>query len=162
MFPEDAIDWFQFAAPEENQPTAVPLALGRIRTAPGQDGTYHDFLYAIGNNHCGTLYPIALPAFSILISLFEETEDAATLACLLNIFIDVLASFYPSPGHEIVALPNGERVPLKLPLYLGVLGAVPKVTHLTRGVDKELAGLAEELLTLLPSVRFSEPDEAFD
>jgi hypothetical protein len=69
---------------------------------------YHRVLFAIGNNHAGTYWPAAL---SLIPRLEELLCDGTAIArvCALDILIDLIGSFAPEPGFEVVATPAGPR-----------------------------------------------------
>src|SRR5690349_278960 len=69
---------------------------------------YHRVLFAIGNNHAGTYWPAALSLIPRLEGILcDGTEIARKRA--LDILIDLIASFAPEPGFEIVETPDGPR-----------------------------------------------------
>src|SRR5262245_50085023 len=95
------VDWERFPGPEDYQPAAVPPALEALRNATDEASgqkAYHRVLYAVGNNHRGTLYPAAVAVVGIVFEVARtgsETAKAAALETAVE-----LASFCPEPGFE--------------------------------------------------------------
>jgi len=68
----EQIDWPSFPQPEWNTPDTVPRAIARLVTVTDDKTStdvYHAVLYAFGNNHAGTVYPVAIPAIPFLRSI---------------------------------------------------------------------------------------------
>ena len=60
---------------------------------------YDRMLYALGNNHAGTYYPIALAVLPQLESILSNGAPWAQQAAL-NVLIELTGSFEPEPGYE--------------------------------------------------------------
>jgi len=56
-------------------------------------------LYALGNNHAGTYYPIVVPTLAFLAQIVAQCGPFAREAAL-EVLVDLLA-FQPEPGHEL-------------------------------------------------------------
>ena len=56
------VRWDEFPQPSWNGPEEVPCALRALADTTQNDDytSYHRLLYAIGNNHAGTYFPVAL------------------------------------------------------------------------------------------------------
>ena len=73
----EQIDWRSFPQPEWNTPDAVPRALTQLVTVTDDKTStdaYHAVLYAFGNNHAGTVYPVAIPAIAFLRGIAEDDQ----------------------------------------------------------------------------------------
>lgn len=92
----------QFPQPESNDPDAVEAALLSLRTAHDESSSkeaYDAFLWAVGNNHAGTYYPIVLavlPEIEQILLSGTAWAQRATMEAL----IDLGGSFVPEAGHE--------------------------------------------------------------
>jgi hypothetical protein len=146
----DAAPWCDFAQPEWNEPETVARILRRIVVAPDEfcrDGrAYNEALYAFGNNHAGTYYPVLLPAMPLLQSLVRSgTSMQQRIAlCLLD---DLYASFHPERGFEIAVM-DGETVQVESVFRACVRALRPTLEHVAAG-DGPNAGLGHELLMLM-------------
>lgn len=92
----------QFPQPESNDPHAVETALLSLRAAYDESSSkeaYDAFLWAVGNNHAGTYYPVVLAVLpeieQILVSGAAWAQRAA-----MEALIDLGGSFVPEVGHE--------------------------------------------------------------
>lgn len=145
----DDLPWAEYAQPAGNTALTVPAALRALADAQDNDrlGSYHRFLYALGNNHAGTYFPVVLPALPFLGEILHGSPVARLRA--LDVLIDLIGSFIPEPGHETVATADGPR-----PLAALVHDAVTPFTGdlerlLGTPASEEEGRLAEELLWLL-------------
>lgn len=58
-----SLDFNQFPQPDSNDRSSVVNALAALRNAHDQPSARHAYdgiLYAVGNNHAGTFYPVVL------------------------------------------------------------------------------------------------------
>jgi hypothetical protein len=95
-----------FAQPEWNGPDSVRWALRAVLGAHDQESAtraWHEILYAVGNNHSGTYYPVILPVLPILKDLLASGSEW-TRYTVIEAFIDLLAAFEPVPGFETVEM----------------------------------------------------------
>ncbi len=151
----DDVPWAEYAQPAGNTGLTVPSALraladafaGTDASAPDRWGPCHRFLYALGNNHAGTYFPVILPALPFLGELLRGPPVARGRA--LDVLIDLIGSFIPEPGHETVATADGPR-----PLAALVHDAVTPFTGdlerlLGTPASEEEGRLAREVLELL-------------
>jgi hypothetical protein len=145
----ESIPWAQYAQPEWNKPQSVALALANAATAADANScsaAYDRVLYAMGNNHAGTYYPVllaALPVFESMLSGQAHWPQCGAL-CILN---DLFASFHPEPGFETVPV-HGAPKNVELAFRSGVRAFRPLLEGLTREASPN-AELASELLSLI-------------
>ncbi|MDI1448475.1 hypothetical protein [Polyangium sp. 6x1] len=98
----DDVPWASFPQPEWNEPDHVPSALRALASCVSEEEArraYDDFLYAVGNNHCGTYYPVVLPTLPFLARILESDNELARRTTL-DALIDLLGSFCPERGFE--------------------------------------------------------------
>ena len=104
----EAIHWSEYAQPEWNNSRSVPDALAQlIGAADAESGSfaYDSFLFAVGNNHAGTYYPV-------LIAAMPFVEEVAVRGprwpqrSALSVLNDLFGSFHPEPGYEKALLPD--------------------------------------------------------
>jgi hypothetical protein len=91
-----------YPQPEWNDPASVHLALEAIWHAhdePSANEAYDRFLWAVGNNHSGTYYPVVLAVLpqieEILIGGSAWSQRAA-----MESLVDLGGTFIPEEGHE--------------------------------------------------------------
>lgn len=66
------VDWGKFKQPTWNKDDEIKDALLQLMNLQGEDvchTTYNRVLYAIGNNHCGILNEVAVPATNAILSI---------------------------------------------------------------------------------------------
>jgi hypothetical protein len=91
-----------YAQPEWNRPHSVLLALKAVLTAQDQlsgNAAYNQLLYAIGNNHRGTYWPVALAIMPTLRAVLQAGGPWAQHT-VLDALIDVYCSFAPEMEHQ--------------------------------------------------------------
>jgi hypothetical protein len=99
----DSVQWSNFPQPHWNQPGDVPRALRAVASASDEataTEARHRLLFAIGNNHAGTYWPVVLPVVPFVGEIVEGGALLPRLCCL-QVLIDLVGSFVPSPDHEI-------------------------------------------------------------
>jgi len=146
----DLESWGDHAQPPENALGAVPAALRAIADPEDLDRgrTYHGLLYALGNDHAGTYFPVVVPAILVLGEILRGGVLVARLRAL-DVLIDLIGSFEPDPAYEEVETSSGRR-----PLSAVVKEAVSalsndvEVLHRGPGSDEE-ESLSAELLALI-------------
>src|SRR5947208_13650082 len=129
----EQIDWRSFPQPEWNTPNTVPHALAQLATVTDDKTStdaYHAVLYAFGNNHAGTVYPVAIPAIPFLRSIVENDQTWAS-ATVLDILTDLL-TFEPEPGYETVTLGDGQTISLTVALHHEIQVLRPIAEHIAR------------------------------
>ncbi|MCL2778712.1 MAG: hypothetical protein FWD73_11975 [Polyangiaceae bacterium] len=82
----DLVDWVRYAQPAWNSPGEVPSALRALANPNDLDRlrAYHRLLYALGNDHAGTYFPVVLPAIA---ALGEILRDGVLVARLRTPFL---------------------------------------------------------------------------
>jgi hypothetical protein len=88
--------------PEWNTPSSVSEAILSITSASNQAQAleaYDCLLYALGNNHAGTYFPIALATLPKLATVLASGSSWAQQAAL-NVLVELTGSFAPEPGYE--------------------------------------------------------------
>jgi hypothetical protein len=111
----DHIDWAAFSQPANNHVGTVPCALLTLSAvASDQDAidAYHKFLFAVGNDHAGTYYPVVVPTIQFLGEIVAAPADHPANAAL-EALSDLMVSFQPEPGHEHFSSSTGSKVSLR-------------------------------------------------
>ncbi len=144
------VRWDLEAQPPSNAKDEVTNALRALSAASPEtsDEAYSRMLYALGNNHAGTYYPVALAAVPFLGAILREGCPTARLRTL-DVLIDLVGSFAPEPGFEVVETSAGRRS-LNDVLKDKVLEVATQIER--RQLDAESpeeAKLAQDLLALL-------------
>jgi hypothetical protein len=91
-----------FPQPETNDPGSVEASLEELWAAHDESTAaeaYDAILWAVGNNHAGTFYPVilgVLPEIERLLANGGPWAQRATIEAL----IDLGGSFVPEAGHE--------------------------------------------------------------
>src|ERR1700733_13601193 len=99
----DLPDLTAFSLPTWSGPGNVSAAFQSILGANDVESSlkaYHQLLYAIGNNHAGTYYSVALGILPAIESVFREGGLWSKHA-VLEILIDLCTSFRPERGEEL-------------------------------------------------------------
>src|SRR6478609_8661989 len=117
----DQAPWGEYAQPEGNFPGDVANALRALAATRALDDlrAYHRVLFALGNNHAGTYFPVVVPAIPFLGEILTSEHVAPRLRAL-DVLIDLVASFEPEEGHESIGTATGAR-PLRAVLKEAVL-----------------------------------------
>jgi Ni/Fe-hydrogenase subunit HybB-like protein len=87
----DSIDWGAFSQPDWNGRDHVPLAIRALAGATTEAAAteaYHRLLYALGNDHAGTYYPVVLPVVPFMQEIVERGTAWARIRAL-DILIDL-------------------------------------------------------------------------
>jgi hypothetical protein len=149
----DLVKWDSIPQPDWNRPGEVPSALRALAVASGDADSqeaYNRLLYATGNNHAGTYYPVALDVVPFLGEILIHGQLYARLRAL-DILVDYLASFSPEPGHENVPSFDGSPMPLNKALQ----GDIARVWNhiapeiMSSATDARELDLAAQLISLL-------------
>jgi hypothetical protein len=145
-----AVHWFNYAQPEWNTETSVSDALSSVMEATDSDSSsaaYNKLLYAVGNNHAGTYYPVlvAVTPFMEELLLMGNPWSVRTV---LNALIDLLASFEPAPGYETFRNQAGNPQSLADSFKESVHRLRPSVERIVAGCEFN-AKIARELISLL-------------
>jgi hypothetical protein len=155
----DRIEWESRAQPEGNAATTVSAAIRKLAAVSSQEAAawaYDEFLYAVGNNHRGTYYPVVLETIPFIGRILESHDSWARMA-VLDIIIDLVGSFAPEPGYEIVEQPGGKSENLRALLRASVAELSSVLVRLSR--DSQQPGgvqrLAREALELLAEAHYN-------
>lgn len=148
------VDWAAFAQPLANTPDTVPLAMHRLAAAASEDDAteaYHGFLYAVGNNHAGTYFPVVVPAIQFIGQILAASADVPAAAAL-EVLTDLATSFEPEPGHERVVSASGAEVALCDVLAEEIRALVPLLEMVAGDAARPAAtrALAADLRQVLP------------
>lgn len=146
----DQVQWERYAQPTWNAIDEVPSAIRALANGadPDRRRAYNRVLYALGNNHSGTYFPVVLPTIPFLGELLRGPALVARLRAL-DVLIDLIGSFEPEPGHEEVESGMG-RCSLKSMVREAAVGLSRDVECLQRHPGSgEEARLAGELSALL-------------
>lgn len=146
------IDWAAFPGPVEYVPAAVPAAFELMRRATNEreaNAAYHAMLFAIGNDHRGTLYPVAVAALPEIIQLTHAAAPWTRWAAV-QILTDCLTSFEPEPGFEVVTLANGQLVDVQTTVRAQITSSV---RNLRSNLDSESdAAVRNALMELVEAI----------
>jgi hypothetical protein len=96
------LDLAHFPQPESNDSGSVQAALDALRDAEDEstaNEAYDAFLWAVGNNHAGTFYPVILGVLPELEELLVNGQAWAQRAVMESL-IDLGGSFMPEEGYE--------------------------------------------------------------
>jgi hypothetical protein len=153
MLKLDLVEWASFPQPEWNRPGAVPAALLAIASASSDSearSAYNRLLFATGNNHAGTYYPVVLEVIPFLGEIWLHGELFPRL-CTLDALIDLTGSFVPERGHETVRVADGSSASLERELRSAVARLWNEVAPIvrSRATNARESELVEELATQL-------------
>jgi hypothetical protein len=98
-----------YPGPEWYQPQSVSRAIAaawEARDESSATAACDNILYAIGNLHAGTYYPVAPVAVSAMAPLLTSESRWPRLAAL-EVLSDLCGSFLPEPGFESTTLADG-------------------------------------------------------
>lgn len=144
------VRWDLETQPSWNAKGEVAAALRALSLASPETGdeAYSRMLYALGNNHAGTYYPVVLAAVPFLGAILRDGGPTARLRTL-EMLIDLVGSFEPEPSFAVVESSAGRR-PLKDVLKDKVLPLAALIERRQFDVaSREEAKLAQDLLSLL-------------
>lgn len=150
----ELVGWDHYAQPAWNAVGEVAASLLALadRGDPDRWRAYHRVLYALGNDHAGTYFPVVVPILPFLGQILRGSSMIARLRAL-DVLIDIVGSFEPEPGHEELEDETGRRS-----LKATVLDAAAQLStdveriHRHPGSDEE-ARLSGELLAHLGGQR---------
>jgi len=95
----DQIESSRRQRPSDGRPGDIAAALRALAFAASDDAAqsaYHRVLFAVGNDHAGSYFPIVLDAVPFLGEILEfGTRPSRARA--LDVLVDVVASFGPDP-----------------------------------------------------------------
>ena len=96
------LDLSHFPQPESNDSGSVEAALDGLRDAEDESAAseaYDAFLWAVGNNHAGTFYPVILGGLPEIEQILRNGKAWAQRAAMESL-IDLGGSFVPEEGYE--------------------------------------------------------------
>ena len=110
-----------------------------------RERAYARLLHALGNNHAGTYYPVVVTVVPFLGAILRSGGLTARLRTL-DVLIDLVGSFAPATGFEVVATATGDRA-LRAVLRQEVLALERDVLRCqVEAGSAEEAALAQRLL----------------
>jgi hypothetical protein len=125
----EKVPWPSLAQPSWNASDTVAAALRGLGSCASETASreaYDRVLYALGNNHAGTYYPVVLAALPFLAEILEGGGAWARIATL-DVLIELSTSFEPEPSFEMVVTPAGERMDLRVLVRQGVARFSPLI-----------------------------------
>ncbi len=143
-------DLDRLTRPPWTAPGEVAAALRALADPSDLDrqGPYHRVLYALGNDHAGTYFPVAVPAVAALGETLRSGSPIARLRAL-DVLLDLVGSFCPEPCYAEIETVVGPR-PLNEVLRETANAIRVDVEHRRRNPEcDEEAMLAGELLGLI-------------
>jgi len=132
----------EYPQPEWNTEKSVSNALARTVNATDKsesDHAYDDLLFAVGNSHAGTYFPVVLPVIPVLGQIMQS-EDSWASFTVLEALIDIYGSFEPEPQYEEFA---GQS------LQVLVRSAVSQLTAVVVAIGNKEGAEAESARNLL-------------
>jgi hypothetical protein len=96
------LDLAQFPQPESNESDSVEKALLALRETRNEQAAVDAsdaFLWAMGNNHAGTFYPVVLGVLRDLEQILMSGQPWAQRAVMESL-IDLGGTFAPEDGYE--------------------------------------------------------------
>ncbi len=99
--PDELENYHAYPQPEWNDPGSVSAALGDVTQAhdkKSSSSAYNRLLYALGNNHAGTYFPVVLAVMPVLEEILRSGKPWPQHT-VLEALIDLLTSFQPDPAH---------------------------------------------------------------
>ena len=143
------IDWAALPQPDWNTPDSVPDAIRALAKGINRQSQYHRLLYAVGNNHAGSYYPVVLWVIPFLGELLANSSSPIR-ETVLDILVDLLGSFSPEPGFEKVETSAGWQL-LADALHAEINKLAPIIEDLhsspnSTAHEKELVSLLLDLI----------------
>ncbi len=84
----DLIDWAALPQPDWNAPSSVPDAIRELAKGINAPTQSSRLLYAVGNDHAGTYYPVVLWVIPFLGELLADSPSSIR-ETVLDILIDL-------------------------------------------------------------------------
>jgi hypothetical protein len=103
--------WASYAQPPASRPNAISDAIYRLAAASTADEAalaYNAFLFAVGNNHAGTYFPVVIDTLPFLEKIIRDGSVVARNATL-DALIDLVGSFEPDPAFQSIATGLDEK-----------------------------------------------------
>ena len=98
----ESLNFNDYPIPEWSDAQSIEAALDDIRHAHDEVSTndaYDKLLWAVGNNHSGSFYPVVLAVLAPLQQVLESGSPWSQRAVMESL-IDLGGSFAAEPGHE--------------------------------------------------------------
>jgi len=146
----DQIESSRLQRPAHAMPGPIPAALRALAFAESDDAAqsaYHRVLFAVGNDHAGSYFPIVLDAVPFLGEILASGTRRSR-ARTLDVLIDLVGSFGPDPG----VIPQDGIRPEALPAALRARVEVLRPIIQTLAADSsapDVQALARDLVNCL-------------
>lgn len=149
----ELVPWDSIPQPEWNRRGDVAAAIGALVAASSDSDSwdaYNRLLFATGNNHAGTYYPVVLEVIPFLGEILQDGPLLARLRAL-DALIDLVGCFCPEPGYENVPSMEGTATPLDAKMRSAVMRMWSEVGPAvsSRATDARELDLVEQTATLL-------------
>ena len=137
------VDYSRYPGPPWNHARSVEEALSAATAANDETSfqkAYDEILFAVGNNHAGTYFPVAVFLIPELAPLLVSDQPWPRRVAL-EVLVDLTGSFEPEPGFEAILLPDGNRCGTAGALKRAVseLASLLHSLQAKTGVESELA-----------------------
>lgn len=129
-------DCAEFPGPRWYEPKSVPRALVLLRSARSEAdarSAYDSVLFAVGNNHAGSLYPIAAAAVHDILGDIAERSGWSRSAALE--ILGELLRFSPEPDFATFRRSDGTTVDVSLEIVLAVRGSAQLLLRILENPD---------------------------
>lgn len=143
----------EYPQPEWNAPDSISVALESVAQARDSESSsraYNKLLYAIGNNHAGTYFPVVL-AVMPAIELTLRNGEPWPQRTVLEVLLDLQSAFCPENTYKVF---NG--VPLAHAVKTHIFALRPSIELVAKGTSIA-ASSAQELLETLNKAIHSHP-----
>ena len=151
MQPAPLNDFASYPQPSWNTAGSIDAAIDKVIMAASQNEAtkaHEAVLDALGNNHAGTYYPVALAVVPHLGFQVEWGGPWAQHAAV-QALLDLTGSFEPERGHEVLGLPGAQQqVHLRKELRAQVRLLLPVLRSLAEHGQPASKG-AQELIELV-------------
>ena len=140
-----------YAQPSWNQKTTlvrVQEAIEAASSRPEAEKACCALLYAVGNNHAGTYFPVALAMFPFFGHVLRHGSEWSRFA-ILEALTDLSLSFEPEPGHENFAVLPSDRTESLKSLLLARVGDLREVLESIATGNSAESASAQDLLHAL-------------
>lgn len=97
----NSTNWNEYDGPEyynAGEIISVLTDLANVKTEKRNNRLYNDVLFAVGNNHSGTYYPVVLKALPVIMKIAEASSSEVSRNCTLKIISDLYCCFDPELG----------------------------------------------------------------
>jgi hypothetical protein len=148
--PVDILELGALAQPEWNRADSVARAVRAVAEAHDKSSSrdaYNAFLYAVGNNHAGTFFPVVVDALHPLLSLLTSSREW-TQYTVVEVLIDLVGSFQPEPGYEWVRTRDGQDLRVDELVVAAIRAERTAIERLAASTSLASRGAAELLQSL--------------